>query len=156
MSKKKQGRAKRFKRALKYALKNPLTYIWLLIFIIIAVATIVVFFSETQTESGIETMFDSVWFTLVAVFAAYFDYCVKSVPGRMSALVLLVLGMLLFSAVTGKLASYFMDLQMKKNKGLKKLKNMKGHFLLCGWRPGFEKIPFSQQIQILLQIWLLW
>ncbi len=85
-------------------------------------------------------MFDSVWFTLVAVFAAYFDYCAKSVPGRMSALVLLVLGMLLFSAVTGKLASYFMDLQMKKNKGLKKLKNMKGHFLLCGWRPGFEKI----------------
>ena len=140
MSKKKQGRVKRFKRALKYTLKNPLTYIWILIFIIIAVATLVVFASETKTESGIETMFDSVWFTLVAVFAAYFDYCVKSVPGRMSALVLLVLGMLLFSAVTGKLASYFMDLQMKKNKGLKKLKNMKGHFLLCGWRPGFEKI----------------
>ena len=140
MSKKKQGRAKRFLRTLKYFVKNPLTYIWILIFIIIAVATIVVFASETKTESGIETMFDSVWFTLVAVFAAYFDYCVKSVPGRMSALVLLVLGMLLFSAVTGKLASYFMDLQMKKNKGLKKLKNMKGHFLLCGWRPGFEKI----------------
>ena len=70
MSKKTQGRAKRIKRAIKYALKNPLTYIWLLIFIIIAIATIVVFFSETKTESGIETMFDSVWFTLVAVFAA--------------------------------------------------------------------------------------
>ena len=140
MTKKSKGMAKRVLRSIKYTLKNPLTYIWLLILVIIVFATIVVFHSETKTESGIETMFDSVWFTLVAVFAAYFDYCVKSVPGRMSALVLLVLGMLLFSAVTGKLASHFMDLQMKKNKGLKKLKNMKGHFLLCGWRQGFEKI----------------
>lgn len=137
---KKSGKVKKFKRAFVRALKNPLTYLWILLFIILAIATIVVYQTETQTESGIATMFDSVWFTLVAVFAAYFDYCVKSVPGRMSALVLLVLGMLLFSAVTGKVASIFMDLQMKKNKGLKKLKNMKGHFLLCGWRPGFDKI----------------
>ena len=114
MKKNTQGKIKRLKRALKYALKNPLTYIWILIFAIIIVATIVVFASETKTESGIETMFDSVWFTLVAVFAAYFDYCVKSVPGRMSALVLLVLGMLLFSAVTGKLASYYGPSNEKK------------------------------------------
>ncbi|MBO4405041.1 MAG: NAD-binding protein, partial [Treponema sp.] len=141
MSKKKNGRGLRqFARSLKLILQNPLTYIWTVILIIITIATLVVFKTETQTESGIETMTDSVWFTLVAVFAAYFDYCVKSIPGRISALILLVLGMLLFSAVTGKLASYFMDLQMKKNKGLRKLKKMKGHFLLCGWRSGFEKI----------------
>lgn len=42
--------------------------------------------------------------------------------------------------ITGKLASYFMDMQMKKEKGLMPLKNLKGHFLLCGWRSGFEKI----------------
>ena len=135
-----RSRAKHLWKTIKYILKNPFTYIWILIFIIIGIATVVVYKSETQTESGIETMFDSVWFTLVAVFAAYFDYCVKSVPGRMSALLLLVFGMLLFSAVTGKLASYFTDLQMQKNKGLRKLRKMRGHFLLCGWRPGFEKI----------------
>lgn len=85
-------------------------------------------------------MFDSVWFTIVTIFAGYFDYCVKSVPGRISALILLIFGMLLLSVITGKIASSFMDMQMKKDKGLKKLKNMKGHFLLCGWRPGFDKI----------------
>ena len=58
----------------------------------------------------------------------------------MAALVLLALGMVLLSVVTGKIASVFMDMQMKKNKGLNKIKSMKGHFLLCGWRPGFEKI----------------
>lgn len=140
MSKKSSAKRKRIIRSLKYALKNPITYIWILILIIIAIATLVVFKSETKTESGIETLFDSVWFTLVAVFAAYFDYCVKSIPGRMSALILLVLGMLLFGAITGKMSSFFMDKQMKKEKGLVKLKSMKGHFLLCGWRSGFEKI----------------
>lgn len=136
----KKANKKRFLRNLKYALKNPLTYGYIAIFIVLAIATLLVFDSETKTESGIQTMFDSVWFTLVTVMAGYFDYCVKSVPGRIAALVLLALGMLILSVITGKIASYFMDLQMKKDKGLKKLKNMKGHFLLCGWRPGFEKI----------------
>ncbi len=136
----KTGRKKHFIRNLKLALKNPLTYIYVLIFFILCIATYMVFKSETQTESGIETLFDSVWFTLVTVMAGYFDYCVKSVPGRISALILLALGMLLLSAVTGKIASIFMDIQMKKDKGLSRLKNMKGHFLICGWRNGFDKI----------------
>ena len=134
------NRIKKFLNNAKYALKNPLTYGWIALFIILAIATVIVYKTETQTESGIETMFDSVWFTLVSVMAGYFDYCVKSFGGRMAALVLLALGMVLLSCVTGKIASVFMDMQMKKNKGLNKIKSMKGHFLLCGWRPGFEKI----------------
>ena len=138
--KNKGNRLKRFLNNAKYAFKNPLTYGWIALFIVLAIATVVVYKTETQTESGIETMFDSVWFTLVSVMAGYFDYCVKSFGGRMAALVLLALGMVLLSVVTGKIASVFMDMQMKKNKGLNKIKSMKGHFLLCGWRPGFEKI----------------
>lgn len=136
----KGNKLKRFLNNLKYAFKNPLTYGWIVLFIILAIATVIVYKTETQTESGIETMFDSVWFTLVSVMAGYFDYCVKSFGGRMAALVLLALGMVLLSVVTGKIASVFMDMQMKKNKGLNKIKSMKGHFLLCGWRPGFDKI----------------
>ena len=140
MKKNKGNKFKRFLNNAKYAFKNPLTYDWIALFIVLAIATVIVYKTETQTESGIETMFDSVWFTLVSVMAGYFDYCVKSVGGRMAALVLLALGMVLLSVVTGKIASVFMDMQMKKNKGLNKIKSMKGHFLLCGWRPGFEKI----------------
>lgn len=139
-SKKSGGRAKHFWRNFKYALKNPLTYCYILIFIVIAIATLAVFDAETKTESGIETMFDSVWFTLVTIMAGYFDYCVSSVQGRIAALVMLALGMVLLSVITGKIASTFMDAQMKHDKGLRKLRKMKGHFLICGWRPGFEKI----------------
>ena len=134
MSKKSSAKRKKFFRDFKYLILNPFTWGYAIIFVILVIATSVVYKSETLTESGIETKFDSVWFTLVSVLAGYFDYCVQSVPGRIAALFLLILGMLLLSAVTGKIASLFMDIQMKQDKGLVRLKKMKGHFLLCGWR----------------------
>lgn len=141
MSTKKAGtRLKHFWRNIKYALKNPFTYFYILIFIVIAVATLAVFDSETKTDSGIETMFDSVWFTLVTIMAGYFDYCVSSVKGRIAALIMLALGMVLLSVITGKIASTFTESQMKYDRGLRKLRKMKGHFIICGWRPNFEKI----------------
>ncbi len=139
-TKKSTEKIKKFFRNIKFALKNPLTYGYFAIAVIIVIATIEVFRTETKTESGIATMFDSVWFTFVAIFAGYFDYCVKSVGGRAAAALLLLFGMILLSVITGKIASIFMEMQMKNDKGLKKLKNMKGHFLLCGWRAGFDKI----------------
>ncbi len=117
-----------------------MTYLWILIASVIIFTTYAVYITETLTESGIETPFDSVWFTLVTVFAGYYDYCVKSLGGRMAALVQLLIGMALLSMITGKVASVFMNMQMKNDKGLRKLKKMNGHFLLLGWRPGFDKI----------------
>lgn len=140
MKNKKSGKLKHFTRNLIYTLKNPLTYLWIVLIIIVAITTVAVYKTETQTESGITTVFDSIWFTMVTVFAGYYDYCVQSFGGRMAAFIQLLIGMAILSVITGKVASVFMELQMKKDKGLKRLKNMKGHFLLCGWRPGFEKI----------------
>lgn len=129
-------------RKIKRIFSNPFTYIGIIIVISICVATYVVYLTESggRTDSDIDGWFDTIWHTIVAVSAAYFDYYVKSVPGRMASLVLLLFGMIVFSFITGKITSGFMNLLMKGNKGLKKLRNMKGHFIICGWRPGFDKI----------------
>lgn len=121
-------------------LKNPFTYFFIAVVLVLAVSTVKVYEAETQTDSGIATMFDSVWFTLVTIMAGYFDYTVSSTQGRIAAIFELAIGMVVLSAITGKIASVFMDMQMKRDKGLKRIKNMKGLFLLCGWRPGFERI----------------
>ena len=130
------------KRKIKRIFSNPFTYIGIIIVISICVATYIVYLTESggRTDSDIDGWFDTIWHTIVAVSAAYFDYYVKSVPGRMASLVLLLFGMIIFSFITGKITSGFMNLLMKGNKGLKKLRNMKGHFIICGWRPGFDKI----------------
>ena len=93
-------------------------------------------------EAGItmQTYADSIWNFLIAFVAGYYDICVVTPVGRAGSFLILLSGILLFSTITGKIASIFMEMEMKNNKGLKKLKNLKGHFLICGYRDGFERI----------------
>ncbi|HAC32228.1 MAG TPA: hypothetical protein DCF70_06340 [Treponema sp.] len=127
-------------RRIKLALHDPLTNILLGIVVLIACACVVVYHVETKTGSGIESKFDTFWFMCVAVFANYFEYVCESLPGRAAGWTMLMTGLVLFGCITAKIASIFVDIQMKNDKGLKKLNKMEGHFLLCGWRAGFENI----------------
>ena len=139
--KQKQGRKKASVfRQIKIGLQDPITLICMGIVFLILVACVVIYNTETKTGSGIETKFDTFWFMCVAVFANYFEYVCESLPGRAAGWTMLMTGLVLFGCITAKIASWFIDIQMKNDKGLKKLNKMKGHFLLCGWRPGFENI----------------
>ncbi len=129
-----------FLRAIKLFFKNPFNLCYLLFVIIVIAGTVIVYHTETKTGSGIKTKFDAFWFMCVAVFAAYFEFVCESYVGRVAAITLLITGTILFRYIQGVIASAFIEIQMKKDKGLKKLKEMKGHFILCGYRPGFEKI----------------
>lgn len=138
MKKKHEALKHRLQRYIKYTLLNPLTWAWFGVFVILIIITIVNFYSET--EAGIATPWDSIWFTIVTTIAGYYEFSPVTVPGRIASLLLLIFGMLVLSAITGRIATYFMEIQQKKERGLSRLKNMNGHFLLCGWRQGFEKI----------------
>jgi voltage-gated potassium channel len=48
--------------------------------------------------------------------------------------------MALWAVIIGKITSVIMDIQSKNNRGLKKIRPMKGQFLLCGWKNGFEEL----------------
>lgn len=140
MSEKSRKLHRKLLRSLKRKLKNPFTYLLILILALIVLATYVVYKTETKTDSGITGLFDAVWHTIVAVVAAYYDFYVKSVPGRFASLVLLLFGMALWTVIIGKITSVIMNIQSKNNRGLKKIKPMKGQFLLCGWKNGFEDL----------------
>lgn len=129
-----------FSRKLLLTISDPLVLLCLIIVVVIFLACIIVYKTETLTGSGIQTKFDTFWFMCVAVFANYFEFVCESYPGRAAGWTMLMTGLVLFSCITAKIASWFVDVQMKNDKGLKKLNTMKGHFLLCGWRPGFENI----------------
>lgn len=140
MSKKKDGKQRHFFHTLKVLLKTPSTYAYLAILLLIGCMAAVVYNVETKTGSGIETKFDTFYFMCVAVFAGYFEYVCESLPGRAAAITLLITGTFFFSYIRGNITALFVDIQEKKDKGLKTIKDMNGHFIICGWRPGFEKI----------------
>ena len=125
---------------MKLIIKNPVTLGYLALVLFIYGLLAVVYTFETQTGSGITTKMDTFWFMCVAVCAGYFEFVCESYPGRAAAITLLISGTMVFAYIRGQVASVFVDMQEKKNKGLSKLKNIEKHFILCGWRPGFEKI----------------
>lgn len=125
---------------MKAVFKNPMVLGYIALVILIYCLLAVVYTFETQTGSGIATKMDTFWFMCVAVCAGYFEFVCESYPGRAAAITLLIIGTMVFAYIRGQVASVFVDMADKKNKGLSKLKNMEKHFVLCGWRPGFEKI----------------
>lgn len=136
----KNKRKSDFSRHVKAVFKNPMVLGYIGLVILVYCLLAVVYKFETQTGSGITTKMDTFWFMCVAVCAGYFEFVCESYPGRAAAITLLIIGTMVFAYIRGQVASVFVDIQDKKNKGLSRLKNMEGHFVLCGWRPGFEKI----------------
>ena len=132
-------RIKHFKNSVIYKIiKNPVTYL-VIAFIFLMILLINIIY-KYEADVTMDHFGDSVWNFLIAFVAGYYDICVVTPIGRLCSFIILISGILLFSTITGKIASIFMDVQMKKNKGLAKLKDLNKHFLLCGWRDNFDKI----------------
>ena len=138
MSKKNAKKRYKLLRFIKSILFNPLTYA-VLAFPFIMVPMIIIVY---RFEAGVsmEGMGDSFWNFLIAFVAGYYDICVVTPIGRLCSFIILISGIAVFSTLTGKIASVFMEAQMKKDKGLAKLKNLSHHFVICGYKTDFEKI----------------
>ncbi|MBQ6029844.1 MAG: NAD-binding protein [Treponema sp.] len=120
---------------------NSSVKVWTSVSVLLIVMMVVIFVSEQKTNSSINSLFDAFWYTIVTVTTVgYGDIAPASFLGRLSAMALLLVGVAIFGALSGKFASFILDRQQKKDKGLLKMTNMKNHFLICGWKPGFENI----------------
>ena len=122
-------------------LTSKLVIASLITILIFTVLMLVIFLSEQKTNSAINTLFDAIWYTLVTITTVgYGDITPRSILGRTSAMILLLAGVALFGALSGKFASFLFDRQQKKDRGLLKMNKIKNHFLICGWKPNFERI----------------
>lgn len=122
-------------------LTSKLVIASLITVLVFTVLMLIIFLSEQKTNSAINTLFDAVWYTLVTITTVgYGDITPRSILGRTSAMILLLAGVALFGALSGKFASFLFDRQQKKDRGLLKMNKIKNHFLICGWKPNFERI----------------
>ena len=61
-------------------------------------------------DPGMNNLFDNLWFVVVSLTTVgYGDITPHSVSGKIVSLVLLIVGVFIFSAITGAMSSYFMD-----------------------------------------------
>lgn len=137
----KQNRFKKFIDKTETLLSNPSVKLGIVVFLLLIIIVFIIYKSEKETNSRITSLFDAIWYTIVTVTTVgYGDITPTSVLGRVSAMLLLVVGVAIFGILSGKFASFLLDREQKKGRGLLIMGKMKNHFLICGWKPGFEKI----------------
>ncbi len=113
----------------------------LILAIIFFILIFLIYISEEKSNSRINTLFDAFWFSLVTITTVgYGDITPATFFGRFAGIVLLLFGVVTFAGISGKVASVLFDMQMKKDRGFIRLKKIKHHFLICGWKPNFDKI----------------
>lgn len=66
-------------------------------------------------DPSMNNLFDNLWFVVVSITTVgYGDITPKTVYGKVFSLLLLVIGVFVFSAITGAISSYFMDNMLKE------------------------------------------
>ncbi|HPO50894.1 MAG TPA: ion channel [Spirochaetota bacterium] len=120
---------------------DPILRISFILLLGISFSTILIFIFERKNNGNVKNFWDSFWYTLVTLTTTgYGDISPSTILGRLVGIITMAFGVIVVAAVTGQIASFFVDQQMRRGKGLLKLKNLKGHYIICGWKKDFEKI----------------
>ena len=66
-------------------------------------------------DPSMNNLFDNLWFVVVSITTVgYGDITPSSVYGKIVSLILLIIGVFIFSAITGAMSTYFMDSMLKE------------------------------------------
>ncbi len=98
------------------------------------------FVEDESRSSNIRSYGDSIWWAFVtSTTVGYGDRYPVSTPGRVTAVLLMFFGVSLVGVVTGNIASFLLDKQLKEERGLKSI-TMKNHFIICGWKRDMARV----------------
>lgn len=102
---------------LKRFFSNRIVVYSIFVVVILFLLMYIIFITEQDTNSKINTFFDAFWYTLVTITTVgYGDITPESYAGRLAGLVLLLFGVIIFAAFSGKIASVLFDRQLKKDR----------------------------------------
>ena len=117
----------------------------LLIFLVVAGLLIVIaigtYVFEFGVNDSIRSLWDTMWWTIVTLTTVgYGDKYPVTVGGKVLGIFMMVLGVASVGIVTGRIASFLVDKQVKARGGLIVLEKKKGHFVICGWKHELEAV----------------
>ncbi len=119
---------KRIKEFLKLIHLHTILLIVLLYFLLCVFCWLVL-----RNEGAEAPFWDIVIFNLLAVTGNDYMY-VDSKWTRLAGILVLILGMVGLSSITGYVSSAFVARRLNLERGVKKMQNMKKHIIICGWK----------------------
>jgi len=124
-----------FKKYMRFLRKENLGRLVLVTFCILAIGTIgMILFEKDSAESNIKSSRDAIWWSFVTVTTVgYGDFYPTTLGGRIIGAVVMIFGIGFLGMFTATIASIFVERKIRQDRGLKALKGLKDHILLCGW-----------------------
>jgi len=148
-----QAKYKKISRKIKKRSKLSLSELWeilnrnnnfVLILIIISLITISCFGAyvfEVGFNKRFKSFWDTIWWSVVTfTTVGYGDKYPITTGGRIVGILMMLLGVVTVGIVTGRIASFLVNEQIKARGGLIVLDRKKGHFIVCGWKRELETI----------------
>jgi len=126
---------------LEFLRNNNMFAITLVVIGILVTAMCAAYLFEVRENEGFETIWDALWWTVVTITTVgYGDRYPTSIGGRAAGIIMMVMGVATVGIVTGRIASFLIDKQIKARGGLIVIERKKGHFIICGWKMELENI----------------
>ena len=116
--KNKQSRFKKLIDKTETFFSNPSVKVGIIVLLLLVVIVLVIYKSEEETNSRINSLFDAIWYTIVTITTVgYGDITPASVSGRISAMLLLIVGVAIFGILSGKFRIVLVGQTAEKRQG---------------------------------------
>ena len=120
-----------FKKYIHFVRRETIGRLMVVTLFILAVGTAGMILFEKKNVEGIG---NAIWWSFVTITTVgYGDLYPKTTGGRIIGVVVMVFGIGFLGMFTATIASVFVERRMRQDRGLKALKGLKDHILLCGW-----------------------
>ena len=118
--------------------------IFLFLLAVFFFSSLVIYLIEHKTNSMFPTYFDSLYYMMVTIATVgYGDKVPITFSGRLVAMAMMVFGVALLGTITGRIASFLMERQMKEENGLLSFERLKEHFVICGWKREMNHVLYE-------------
>ncbi|NJM18550.1 MAG: cag pathogenicity island protein Cag26 [Richelia sp. RM2_1_2] len=110
---------------------RPLLIIIILIIIISPIILLVE--SKYNTQGTIKSLEDGVWWTITTITTVgYGDFYPKSIPGRLIATIVMLVGISVLTIINASVASILVQKKLKEDLGMCSY-NLEKHIIICEW-----------------------
>jgi voltage-gated potassium channel len=123
-----------FRKYVRLIRKENIGKLLVLSLLMLIVGSTLMFFLEKGKNQNIKSFGDALWWGVVTLATVgYGDIFPITPAGRIVGVFVILFGIGFIGMFTASVASIFIEGKLRRDRGLKALKNLKGHILICGW-----------------------